>query len=86
MGELVKYNWERIIGGGSSDDIKCSNKRNTCERALCECDLDYAKKVMLDLRFNISNSIPISSWEKLHASRWYINSVLVAEKFACIQQ
>ena len=51
MGELVKYNWERIIDGGSSDDIKCSNKKNTCERALCECDLDYAKKVILDLRF-----------------------------------
>ena len=46
VGELVKYNWERIIGGGSSDDIKCSNKKNTCERALCECDLDYAKKVI----------------------------------------
>ena len=42
----MKYNWERIIGGGSSDDIKCSNKKNTCERALCECDLDYAKKVI----------------------------------------
>jgi len=42
----VKYNWERIIGGGSSDDIKCSNKKNTCERALCECDLDYARKVI----------------------------------------
>lgn len=48
MGELVKYNWERIIGGGS-DDIKCSNKKNTCERALCECDLDYAKKVISNL-------------------------------------
>ena len=86
MGELVKYNWERIIGGGSSDDIKCSNKRNTCGRALCECDLDYAKKVMLDLRFNTSNSIPRSSWEKLHTLGWRLNCVSVAEKFACIQQ
>ena len=86
MGELVKYNWERIIGGGSSDDIKCSNKKNTCERALCECDLDYAKKVMLDLRFNTSNSVPRSVREKLHTLGWCINCVSVAEKLACIQQ
>jgi len=56
----VKYNWERIIGGGSSDDIKCSNKKNTCERALCECDLDYAKKVISD--FDLQDLTNSAGW------------------------
>ena len=39
---MVKYEWEKITG---SYDLMCTDKKNTCKRALCECDLDYAKKV-----------------------------------------
>merc|ERR1712113_1022462 len=41
IGEFVKYNWEKLING----ELKCTNKKNSCERSLCECDLDYAKKL-----------------------------------------
>ena len=41
---MVKYEWAQITG---SYDLKCTDKPNTCKRALCECDLDYSKKVKI---------------------------------------
>ena len=44
IGEMVQYQWARITG---SYDLMCTDKPNSCKRALCECDLDYVKKVSL---------------------------------------
>ena len=41
IGEFVKYNW----GTKRNKDAYCENAAGTCARALCECDLDFAKKV-----------------------------------------
>ena len=40
IGEMVKYKW-RTSGSG----VVCVDKPGTCKRNLCECDLDYAKKM-----------------------------------------
>merc|ERR1712080_65756 len=38
IGEMVKYKW-----GIKSHDVFCKDKADTCERALCECDLQFAQ-------------------------------------------
>lgn len=40
IGEMVKYNWKSING-----EVVCTDDAGTCKRNLCECDLDYAKKI-----------------------------------------
>ena len=40
IGEFVKYDW-RVRRG----QPECTNEPGTCERNLCECDLDFARKM-----------------------------------------
>lgn len=40
IGEFVKYRWTKKNGG-----IQCKDAAGTCKRNLCECDLDFAKKM-----------------------------------------
>ena len=42
IGEFVKYNWSVK---SRNKEAYCENAVGTCARALCECDLDFAKKV-----------------------------------------
>jgi hypothetical protein len=40
IGEFVKYDWRMRRG-----QPQCINAPGTCERNLCECDLDFARKM-----------------------------------------
>ena len=40
IGEFVKYDWRMRRGAP-----QCQNAPGTCERNLCECDLDFARKM-----------------------------------------
>ena len=42
VGETTKYNWERVT---SNEQIKCSDRRDSCQRATCECDRLFALDV-----------------------------------------
>lgn len=46
IGEFVKYNWSVK---SRNKEAYCENAAGTCARALCECDLDFAKKLTEDL-------------------------------------
>jgi len=39
IGEFVKYKY-----GISNNEVRCKNKANSCDRALCECDAMLARK------------------------------------------
>jgi len=62
IGEMVKYEWAQITG---SYDLKCTDKPNTCKRALCECDLDYSKKLKESLKTNKFNNDYHLFWSKI---------------------
>jgi len=40
IGEKERYSWKKVKG-----DVVCTDAPGTCKRGLCECDLDYAKKI-----------------------------------------
>ena len=40
IGEFVKYQW-----GVRKGEVTCRDQPGTCKRNLCECDLDFAKKM-----------------------------------------
>lgn len=40
IGEFVRYRWQKRKG-----NIQCTDAAGTCERNLCECDLDFAKRM-----------------------------------------
>lgn len=40
IGERVRYSWKK-----TGDNVVCTDNPGTCKRNLCECDLDYAKKI-----------------------------------------
>ena len=40
IGEFVKYQW-----GIRKGEVTCRDQPGTCKRNLCECDLDFAKKM-----------------------------------------
>ena len=42
VGETTKYNWERLT---SQEQIKCTDKRDSCQRATCECDRLFALEI-----------------------------------------
>jgi len=53
IGEFIQYRF-----GYAQGDIKCRDKGNTCERALCECDAQFArdhvaKKDVFDPSFHL---------------------------------
>lgn len=58
--EFMKYELQIVNGV----EPKCPNKKNTCERALCECDKAYAQsaaQVLLDPSFEWSEEYHIFS-------------------------
>ena len=38
IGEFVQYNFSL-----KNNDVQCKNNPNSCERALCECDAQFAR-------------------------------------------
>lgn len=50
IGEKERYSWKKTKGdgfgpAGRSGEVECTDEPGTCRRSLCECDLDYAKKI-----------------------------------------
>jgi len=53
IGEFVKYDWRKVRG-----QPVCTNEPGTCERNLCECDLDFARKMpahyeVFDIKYHL---------------------------------
>ena len=44
IGEMVRYKWK--FAGKNKKDVVCTDKPNTCERSLCECDLKFSQEVI----------------------------------------
>jgi len=43
IGEMVRYKWK--FAGKNKKDVVCTDKPNTCERSLCECDLKFSQEM-----------------------------------------